>query len=182
MAASLESRVRKTAQRILKSMDAEKPALFRRDTWAGKAIELCLGSEPFRTAFLRFLDVFPALLSLQPSRATCRNTSADPSWRPRPRRWVSCAPIRTPRRPWTPPRCSPCAWRRCRDLRRRRQLRGSGARVRRLRGQGAAFSADILGEAVVSEREADAHVAGYLKLLDELAAVAEAWPPLGSAP
>src|SRR4030042_593612 len=63
MAASLETRVRRTGQRILKAMGAEKPAVFRQDTWAGKAILQCLGSEPFRIAFLRFLDVFPVLSS-----------------------------------------------------------------------------------------------------------------------
>ena len=49
-----------------------------------------------------------------------------------------------------------------------------------LRALGAAFSGDILGEAVVSEREADAYTARYLEFMGELAGQAEAWPPLGS--
>src|SRR5512137_2092494 len=63
MAVSLETRTRKTALRLLKAMGDEKPALFRADTWAGKAIRQCLVSDAFRTAFLRFLDVFPVLVS-----------------------------------------------------------------------------------------------------------------------
>ena len=181
MAADLETRVRKTAQRILKAMGAESPALFRRDTWAGKAIEQCLASDAFRTVFLRFLDVFPSLTSppelsrhvqeyfgrreLQPQAEALGIVRADPD---------STTALDT---------SSVLAVRLA-------QMAGifiAGATLAEaapvltaLRGQGVAFSADLLGEAVVSEREADAHLEGYQKLLDELAAGAAAWPPLGS--
>ena len=47
-----------------------------------------------------------------------------------------------------------------------------------LRGRGFAFSADVLGEAVVSEREADGHLARYRELLDALAERSGHWTPL----
>jgi RHH-type proline utilization regulon transcriptional repressor/proline dehydrogenase/delta 1-pyrroline-5-carboxylate dehydrogenase len=181
MAASLETRVRKTAQRILKAMGAEKPAVFRQDTWAGKAIQQCLASEPFRVAFLRFLDVFPVLsspaalsrhvqeyfgrLELAPQAEALGIVRAEPD---------STAALDT---------ASVLSVRLA-------QMAGifiAGASfaeaepvLTALRGQGTAFSADILGEAVVSEREAEAHVAGYLKLLEDLAGLAGSWTPLGS--
>jgi RHH-type proline utilization regulon transcriptional repressor/proline dehydrogenase/delta 1-pyrroline-5-carboxylate dehydrogenase len=48
-----------------------------------------------------------------------------------------------------------------------------------LRKQGFSFSADILGEAVVSEKEADVYLQSYLDLLEFLDTAQKAWPPIG---
>jgi RHH-type proline utilization regulon transcriptional repressor/proline dehydrogenase/delta 1-pyrroline-5-carboxylate dehydrogenase len=47
--------------------------------------------------------------------------------------------------------------------------------LRRIWGEGARFTVDILGEAVVSDREADDCTAKYLELLDFLAAATRSW-------
>jgi RHH-type transcriptional regulator, proline utilization regulon repressor / proline dehydrogenase / delta 1-pyrroline-5-carboxylate dehydrogenase len=47
--------------------------------------------------------------------------------------------------------------------------------LRRIWGEGARFTVDILGEAVVSDREADECAAKYLELLDFLAAGTRSW-------
>ena len=51
--------------------------------------------------------------------------------------------------------------------------------VTRLRRQGLAFTLDLLGEAVVSEPEADAYQQAYLDLLAGLAPHVNAWPEVG---
>lgn len=48
--------------------------------------------------------------------------------------------------------------------------------VTTLRKQGFAFSLDLLGEAVISETEAEAYQQSYLDLIDGLAPVVNAWP------
>ncbi|MBT5017396.1 proline dehydrogenase family protein [Planctomicrobium sp.] len=48
--------------------------------------------------------------------------------------------------------------------------------VHKLRGKGLAFSLDLLGEAVISECEADDYQQAYLDLLEELAPMVNAWP------
>ncbi|WLD13445.1 L-glutamate gamma-semialdehyde dehydrogenase [Planctellipticum variicoloris] len=48
--------------------------------------------------------------------------------------------------------------------------------VQALRRKGFAFTLDLLGEAVISEQEADAYQQQYLTLLTELAPVVNAWP------
>ena len=53
------------------------------------------------------------------------------------------------------------------------------ARLQTLRAQGFAFTVDVLGEATISEREADEYVAGYRELLDALGQAQHAWPALG---
>jgi RHH-type proline utilization regulon transcriptional repressor/proline dehydrogenase/delta 1-pyrroline-5-carboxylate dehydrogenase len=45
-----------------------------------------------------------------------------------------------------------------------------------LRTQGFAFTLDLLGEAVISEAEAEAYQASYLELIDGLAPIVNAWP------
>ncbi len=181
MAASLETRTRKTALRLLKAMGEEKPALFRADTWAGKAIQQCLGSGPFRTAFLRFLDVFPVLSN---PAALSRHVQ---EYFGRPELAAQAEALGIVR---AEPESTAALDTASVLSVRLTQMAGifiAGTTfaeaqpvVTALRGQGTGFSADILGEAVVSEREAEAHVAGYLKLLDELAALGGGWPPLGS--
>ena len=47
--------------------------------------------------------------------------------------------------------------------------------LRRIWEEGARFTVDILGEAVVSEREADEFAARYRELLDFLAEATRAW-------
>jgi RHH-type proline utilization regulon transcriptional repressor/proline dehydrogenase/delta 1-pyrroline-5-carboxylate dehydrogenase len=53
-------------------------------------------------------------------------------------------------------------------------------RLRALRKQGYAFTLDVLGEATLSEREADQYVTGYTALLDGLEAAQRQWPGLGA--
>ncbi len=48
--------------------------------------------------------------------------------------------------------------------------------VTSLRKQGFAFTLDLLGEAVISESEAEAYQKSYLELIDGLAPVVNAWP------
>ena len=72
----------------------------------------------------------------------------------------------------------------------RRQMRGFAKRfivgrdatgavpaLKALRDRGIGFTLDVLGEASVSEAEAEAYQRTYLDLLDGLAATAAAWPP-----
>lgn len=49
--------------------------------------------------------------------------------------------------------------------------------LKKLCEQGAAFTVDVLGEAVVSEREADEYAAHYVALIDLLARETAKWPP-----
>lgn len=181
MAVNLETRVRRTAQQLLKKMEGAKPALFRADTWVGKAVGHCLSSDAFRTAFLRFLDVFPHLgtpqalsrhvqeyfgpSEVRPQAESLGITIADPD---------STAAMDT---------ASVLAV----HLKRLAGTFIGGADFAEaapvlsgLRSAGAAISAGLLGEAVISEREADACSERVVELLACLAGLAESWPPLGS--
>lgn len=48
--------------------------------------------------------------------------------------------------------------------------------IMKMRGRGLAFTIDVLGEAALSRREADAYVQTYLDLIEQLAAHAASWP------
>ena len=54
------------------------------------------------------------------------------------------------------------------------------ASLRRLHDQGITFTADVLGETVLSEAEADLYAARYLELLDLLARETATWPGPGA--
>jgi RHH-type proline utilization regulon transcriptional repressor/proline dehydrogenase/delta 1-pyrroline-5-carboxylate dehydrogenase len=180
MAVDLETRIRKTALRLYKRMSEDRPPLFRRDTWSGKAIELCLANPSFRTAFLRFLDVFPQL-----NKASL----------PRHVQEYLCTPELRSASETLGILCVDSDSTAAQDNAsvlsvRLTQLAGvfvagstfaeAAPAYAALRGMGAAVSGDILGEAVVSEKEADAHLAKYFEFLDYLRLQAESWAPLGS--
>jgi RHH-type proline utilization regulon transcriptional repressor/proline dehydrogenase/delta 1-pyrroline-5-carboxylate dehydrogenase len=57
-------------------------------------------------------------------------------------------------------------------------IQGIVATAGRLRRQGLAFTADMLGEAIVSEDEADRYQTACLRLIDGLADAAAGWAPL----
>ena len=180
MPVDLETRVRKTALRLYKRMAEDRPPLFRKDTWSGKAIDLCLASPPFRTAFLRFLDVFPQL---------------PPAALPRHVQEYFCGPeLRAASEALGILRLDPdstAAQDNASVLSvHLTQLAGifvagstfdeAAPAYAGLRAMGAGVSGDILGEAVVSEKEADAYLERYLAFLDHLRLQAEGWTPLGS--
>lgn len=48
--------------------------------------------------------------------------------------------------------------------------------VHKLRGKGLAFTLDLLGEAVISDTEAEAYQEAYLELIENLAPAVNAWP------
>ena len=54
--------------------------------------------------------------------------------------------------------------------------------LERLRSLGVAFTADLLGEAVVSEQEAEEYFQRYLELFDVLHEAQHGWAPLGDNP
>ncbi|MGE5843066.1 MAG: proline dehydrogenase family protein, partial [Deltaproteobacteria bacterium] len=177
---AFEARVRRTGQKLFRLMGDEVPPLFRAESWPGRVIALCVRDESFKTDFVRFMDVLPCLnrgesvaehlveyfgrpeqrippgLRLRFTRmsAAClkRAESVSAELRKMMKRFIAAA---------EPSKALPIL---------------SG-----LRNRGVAFSVDLLGEAVVSEKEADAHAQRYLDLMDELGRSQKSWQSLGDS-
>jgi RHH-type transcriptional regulator, proline utilization regulon repressor / proline dehydrogenase / delta 1-pyrroline-5-carboxylate dehydrogenase len=175
---AFESRVRRTGQKLFQLMGDEVPPLFRKESWTGKVLARCVKDEGFKTDFLRFMDVLP---SLREPDAVAEHFI---DYFGRPEQHI---PLEL-KLHFT--RVSPASLKRAESV--SRELQEMMSRfiaaaapaealpvLADIRSRGMAFSVDLLGEAVVSEAEADAHAERYLDMMDELAREQENWKPLG---
>lgn len=181
MPEKFESRVFEIGQWLHGLMGNEVPPLFDKASWPGKIIDLCLRKEGFKRSLLRFIDVLPYLngsvevarhLSeyfnpfkekipkdlglipdgVAPHSKMGRKTGLEIAARFEGMMRVFIAGT-------NPDEALPIL----NDLRSRKM----------------ALSVDLLGEAVVSEREAEEYVERYLDILDCLNEAHKTWAPIG---
>jgi RHH-type transcriptional regulator, proline utilization regulon repressor / proline dehydrogenase / delta 1-pyrroline-5-carboxylate dehydrogenase len=180
MLASLEDSIRARGQQFFTLIGNERPSLFNKTAWTGKTLDACMQNDTFKVQLFRLIDVLPSLTSadalgrhLEEYFGREESLPAGLRWGVKGLGWggglaksVAGLAIR-------------------KNL---EMLAGDfivGAKVpetlRRLdslRAQGFAFTLDVLGEAIISEREAEEYVANYLRLLDGLGDAQRTWPAL----
>ncbi|MDR3555052.1 MAG: proline dehydrogenase family protein [Syntrophobacteraceae bacterium] len=177
----IESRIRGRGYRLYELMEGEDGSIFGRDYWAGKLFDWCMHNEAFKVQMFRFIDVFPSLVDSNAVISHLQQYFSDPELNfPSALNWgiKYVAP----------------SWMTSRIIARAigRNIRKTAAQfiagtspegalpaLVELRSSGFAFSLDLLGEAVVSEREAEEYQERYLRLLDFLDGVQGKLPALG---
>ena len=175
-ATRVETGVREWGAKIFSLVEnAGAPALFTKKGLQGALMDWAMRDERFKTQLFRFVDVLPTLTSsseisrhlkeyldpesvdLSPALRTALKASSGASW-------LLSAGIKS----------------QVTGLARQFMLGNDDgeivAELRRLHDVGIAFTVDVLGEAVVSEAEADQYAARYLKLLSLFAREIAKWP------
>ena len=138
-----------------------------------------MADERLKVEMLRFVDVFPTLRSRHEiSRHLREYFVRQGVAAPKVLRWgISLAGDRSP----VAPLASSVIKRQMKGFAQRfivgRDARDAIPALEALRDHGIGFTLDVLGEASVSEAEAQAYQQTYLALLDGLAATAAAWAP-----
>jgi len=162
---------------------AAPPPLYSQQGLYGSLMEWAMRDECFKTQLFRFVDVLPALGSPAEVARHLKEYLGDESAKLAPSmRFGLKAATSLPRR-----LLSAGVKTQITGLARQFILDDNPksiiAGLLRLREQGIAFSVDLLGEAVVSEVEADRYAARYQDLIRFLAAQAARWPaPKAGAP
>jgi RHH-type proline utilization regulon transcriptional repressor/proline dehydrogenase/delta 1-pyrroline-5-carboxylate dehydrogenase len=59
----LNERIISRGKALFATIAGDKPSLFNSATWTGRVMEWCLNNDDFKTSLFRFVDVFPALKS-----------------------------------------------------------------------------------------------------------------------
>ncbi len=176
----LNNRIITQGNALFDAIADEKPALFNSATWTGRVMEWCLANSAFKTSLLRFVDVFPVLRGHEQVTSHIRQYFGEAEELP---------PVLA------------------RGIRMAGKLGGLGGavlaklisanmhemarqfilaeqpdellrRVAALHAQGFACALDVLGEATLSQVEADQYLQTYLELLKRLSAAQEQWPVL----
>ena len=180
MTDDVESRVRKTGLWLHELIQGETPSFFKKEYWTGKVMDRCMKDEAFKVEMFRFVDVFPYLTRPE---SVARHLV---EYFCRPEQDFPAA------LQWGLRRVSPkskAAQTVAKGIANNIENMGkqfiAGTSPQEalpvwesLRSQGMAFTADLLGEAVVSEKEAEGYLKRYLALLETLDDAQKTWEPL----
>ena len=177
----LEKQIIERGRGLFDLMGEEAPSVFNTGWWVGKALDWCMRNEDFKVQLFRFIDVLPYLRSASSLSRHLEEYFGRGEGVPRMLRWgVKGAGLGGR----LTMRLAGATVRKNLEMMARHFIAGENpARalrtVERLRQEGFAATLDLLGEATISEKEADDYAARYLELLDALAAAQADWPALG---
>lgn len=174
----LEERIRAIGRRLYEASIRSTPSIFDKRRWKGRMMEWAMRDEVFKTKLFHFVDLLPALKEDALVVRLLKEYFLDgPSSSYFVRMGIKWLPESLPFSTLV----AKLVRANVRGL--ARQFIGGEKdeeieeAVSSLRRSGFAFSVDILGETVVSEREADSYKDRYIRLLDRLHERRGEWPP-----
>lgn len=183
MSSDFESRVRQTGFRLYRMIEGETPSIFKKEFWTGKVMEWSMKNEDFKVQLFRFVDVFPYL-----TRPESVAKHLGEYFCAAEHKFPAALQFGLSRVAPTSLAAKTIAKSIANNITRMGKQFIAGVTPREalavlehLRSQGMAFTADLLGEAAVSEQEVEDYVARYLELFDILDEAQDSWQPLGGA-
>lgn len=171
----LEERIQLRGLELFQGIEGKKPSIFNPRTLTGALMSWSMGNEQLKTQLFRLVDVLPALRSSREVAEHVReylgNGEAEiPRWM----RWAAAAAG------WISPVTALASRKMVHQIAQQFILAPNETlalpQLRRLRDSTLTFTADLLGEVVVSEREAERFEKSYERLIRVLARAAAAWP------
>lgn len=183
MQSNLDVRIMNRGKEFFASIAGEAPSIFNKGWWTGKVMDWAMQNEQFKIQLFRFVDVLPYLNTSESlSRHIEEYFSGEDQDIPKVLKWGAGAMgglggklaaglvAKTIRANI--------------ESMAKQFIIGENTHdaiktLRKLRKDGFAFTVDILGEATVSETEADAYMQGYLELLEALRGELPKWTGLG---
>jgi RHH-type proline utilization regulon transcriptional repressor/proline dehydrogenase/delta 1-pyrroline-5-carboxylate dehydrogenase len=177
MAGDFDDKVRKIGRQISSLMSEEVPSFFDRKTWNGRLMEWAMKDEGMKVQLFRFVDTLPCLRSDELVVRMLNEYFADVKDNPLLHgigRVSTVLPHIAAKAVRVGVESMAAQFIAGRD--RAEALKS----VRLLRDQGIAFTIDLLGEEVLSEKEAAKYVDRYLDLLNFLSPEVQKWPEINT--
>jgi RHH-type transcriptional regulator, proline utilization regulon repressor / proline dehydrogenase / delta 1-pyrroline-5-carboxylate dehydrogenase len=183
MAADFEERLQETGKWLYQLIEGESPTLFQKQYWTGKVLDWCMKDEAFRVQLFRFIDVFPYLTQPEAIAGHLQEYFGRPELKlPSVLQWGIKFGSSTS---FTAKMVAKSFADNISNMAGQFILGSSPrealAALERLRSLGMGFTADLLGEAVVSEMEAEDYFHRCLELFDVLHEVQHDWAALGGS-
>lgn len=172
---NLEKRIQDIGKKLI-ATDQSANNSTEKENWLDKLVNQAITDPQFRIQTLRFIDVLPSLkddiaLTHHLQEYFGKQSSALPEFA----RWG----LNQTDQPWLAHVAAPLVRYTIRGLSRRfmggSQINMASATVDRLRRSGMNSSLDILGEACISEKEADDYQNAYLKMIPAMSAHMQQW-------
>jgi RHH-type proline utilization regulon transcriptional repressor/proline dehydrogenase/delta 1-pyrroline-5-carboxylate dehydrogenase len=177
MGGPIEARIQAKGREIFRQLDRDKPTPFSRAWVTGRLMDWSMSNERLKVELFRFIDVLPSLTSAEDIAQHAHEYLTQPGVElPAPMRLVLGGSRHVP---WL---TAEAARQAVRQMARTFILAETPAeavpKLREMRELPLAFTADILGETVVSEVEAQETCRRYLELIEVLGTEAAKWGPL----
>lgn len=159
----------------------ETPSIFNKNWWTGKVMDWCMRDENFKVQLFRFIDVLPYLTTEAALGRHLEEYFAREEKVPAVLKWGIKSTGMGGRLAMKI--LGKTIRKNIENLALQFIIGDSVPQtvknLKKLRDQGFAFTLDILGEATVSEKEADEYAQSYLSLLEGLQQAQADWPTLG---
>jgi RHH-type proline utilization regulon transcriptional repressor/proline dehydrogenase/delta 1-pyrroline-5-carboxylate dehydrogenase len=171
-----EQEIHKLGRALIEVMDRHRPHLWEGEWWYELLLRRAVIDEALKTQVLRFVDVFPLLQDEEALVSHFRDYFGGEDLDLLPRR-ISTALTSSA---LTQQALSDLVQRSVLEVGQRfiagRTAQEAVPLLEKLHSDGLGFTLDLLGEATVSEAEADEYQARYLELVDTLDRVVRGWP------
>jgi len=177
----LETSILTRGRELFSAIGSETPSVFDKDWWTGRLMDWSMSHEDFKLQLFRFIDVLPYLTTDEMLAGHIREYFSEGENVPAVLRLgAKSAGIggrlgmkllgKTIRKNLEGM---------ARQFIVGNTIPGTVRNIGKFRRRGFAFTLDVLGEATVSEQEADAYAGNYMRLLDGLEQAQADWPGLG---
>lgn len=181
---TLDAKIQECGRQFFESIRGEAPSIFNKGWWTGKVMDWSMQNEDFKVKLFRFVDALPCLTTSESLTRHIEEYFAGEGGELPP---VMSVGMKAAGMAGTLGTSVMARTIRTNIEGMARQfIVGENAAqtvksLARLRKDGFLFTIDVLGEATLSEKEADDRLAEHLALLDTLAQAQESWPALGGS-
>lgn len=179
----LEARISARGRELFAALGDETPSVFNKDWWTGRLLDWSVKHEDFKLQLFRFVDVLPYLKTDQMLVDHIREYFSEGEDVPVVLRLGAQSAGMGGRLGMM--LLSGTVRKNLESMARQFIIGGAISEairnIGKFRNKGFAFTVDVLGEATVSEREADVYAEGYMRLLEGLAVAQSDWPALGGS-
>ena len=177
----LEEKILDRGRELFGVIGDESPSVFNKDWWTGRLMDWSMRHEDFKLQLFRFIDVLPCLTSDRMLAEHIREYFSEGENVPAVLKLGAKSAGVGGR---LGKKLLGGTIRKNLESMARQFIVGhtmpeTVGNIGKLRNKGFAFTLDVLGEATVSEQEADAYAENYIRLLEGLERAQADWPALG---
>jgi RHH-type proline utilization regulon transcriptional repressor/proline dehydrogenase/delta 1-pyrroline-5-carboxylate dehydrogenase len=173
----LEARIHSTGVDLWKRIRGQVPGVFNRGWWQGRILEWAMGDPSFKIDLFRFVDVLPTLQSTEQIASHMRQYLLKPG---RELPTLLGAAVKLASGGFASGLAAKGIRKNVTEMAGRFIVGRDAAEalpvLRDLYSQGFAFTVDLLGEATISDSEADVYQKRYLDLIENLVDEVNTWP------
>lgn len=178
--AELNTRIVARGKALFSSIAGEKPSLFNTSSWTGRVVDWSMQNERFKIQLFRFVDVFPTLTT--PKQLTGHIREYFGTERDMPQVLSSGARIAGMFGSLGGTLLSKLISANIHEMARQfilgEHIKEAVKQLKKVRGDGFGAVVDVLGEATLSDDEAEAYIGTYLELLCALEGEQQRWERL----